>query len=509
MCQDDDDPFGSYGLHPITLQDKPAFDEFFSFCHTRLSDYTFANTFIWRQSIHLHWKILQGCLCVFANGDGGLTMLFPPLGIADRAGALRQALEICESYNANAHLTDWTRVEYVSEDLLEELKGSFTAEPMSGDYIYATARMADLAGSDLASKRQARNRFERRYHAATEPFGAKHLPQCLELLALWQEQRGQQEPARSIIQIKQCKETAAAADALEHAAALGLEGMVLHADGKLIGFTLGEMLNANTCSIVIEKTDRNYVGSAQYIFNEFCRKNWSHTTWCNVGDDWEVPSLAWTKQSYRPAMRVPKWVLRPVPVVSLAVLPVTTQQPPAAQAQPQTTLAGPADLDEILALEHKCFTQDVAMSRRQIRYLLSSPNTSVHILRQEGHVVAAALMLKRRGPAGLTGRLYSMAVDSSCRGKGIGRMLLNSCLDVMKRMGATGINLEVDISNTAAINLYASSGFVTTRRLCDYYAPGKDAWKMHLDLHKPPAKLPFSEYAGYAERSSDLKSRAK
>jgi hypothetical protein len=88
--------------------------------------------------------------------------------------------------------------------------------------------------------------------------------------------------------------------------------MVLYADDKLVGFTLGEKIGPSTCSILIEKTDRQYVGSAQYIFSEFCRQYWSDTTTCNVGDDWELPSLAWTKQSYRPIGRLEKWVIYPV-----------------------------------------------------------------------------------------------------------------------------------------------------------------------------------------------------
>jgi hypothetical protein len=81
----------------------------------------------------------------------------------------------------------------------------------------------------------------------------------------------------------------------------------LYAGDQLVGFTFGEMLGPDTCSILIEKTDRNFKGSAQYIFSEFCRQYWQHTHWCNVGDDWDVPSLAWTKASYDPAFRLPKW----------------------------------------------------------------------------------------------------------------------------------------------------------------------------------------------------------
>ena len=311
MDTDDADPFGSCGLLPLGLQDKPLFDQFFGACSTRLSDYTFANTFIWRDSIHLHWQLFSGCLCVFANGDGGLTMLFPPIGQGDLRAALRRCLDICESYNARAGLEHWTRIEYISDELRAKFPGDFIHEPMSGDYVYLTRRLIDLAGGDLSSKRQARNRFARRYPARTELFESRHLPQCLELLEIWRQQ-AQQGPSRRLnADFKRAKEVAATADAMKYFQPLGLKGMVLYAGDELVGFTLGEMLSPDTCSILVEKTHRDYAGSAQYIFSEFCRQCWSGTTYCNVGDDWDLPSLAWTKQSYRPVMRVPKWVLRP------------------------------------------------------------------------------------------------------------------------------------------------------------------------------------------------------
>ena len=330
---DDDDPSGSYGLHPIQIEDKPVFDRYLSCCGTRLSDYTFANTFIWREPIHLRWAVIGDCLCVFANGDGGLTLLFPPMGGGDLAHSLARCLEICDDYNAANRFEGWTRIEYVSRQMLDRLAPSpaeglspgrgFDVRPMSGDYVYLTERMTDLAGGDLASKRQARNRFARRYQARTEPFRPRHVEQCLALLSLWNQQveraavldtatPGQAGQALSSASTKRSKDVQAAREAMIHCDALGLKGMVLYAGDKTVGFTMGEMLDESTCSIIIEKTDRQFAGSAQYIFSEFCRQFWAHARWCNVGDDWDVASLAWTKESYRPAMRLEKFILRPV-----------------------------------------------------------------------------------------------------------------------------------------------------------------------------------------------------
>ena len=309
----EEDPFSSYGLQTIDLDHKEVFDSYFAACESRLSDYSFANTFIWRDSIHLRWRILHNCLCVFANGDG-LSMLFPPLGKGNTQTALRESLDICSRYNRSTGFTDVPRVEYVSREILHRMPPNFSAMEMSGDYVYATQRMIDLDGGDLASKRQARNRFARRYTARTEPFDHSHVEPCLRLLHAWAQQHEEADCASvsPAVRVKRAKEAAATTEAIIHADELGLKGMVLYANEQIVGFTFGHMLDNSTCSIVIEKADRNFAGAAQYIFSEFCRQYWANTQWCNVGDDWEVPSLAWTKQSYRPAHRLPKWILQPL-----------------------------------------------------------------------------------------------------------------------------------------------------------------------------------------------------
>ena len=490
----DDDPFDPYGLVRMRLDDKPAFDEHFRACEPRLSDYTFANTFIWRESIHLRWARVHGCLCVFANGDEGLTLLFPPLGEGDPAAAAREALAICRQYHADHHLTLEPRIEYVSDTLRAQLGPGFQAVPMSSDYVYATHRMIDLAGGDLASKRHARNKFARLYQPRTEPLGPHHVEACAALMHVWRRQYDADAEAEVAVSVKRCKEVLATYDALQHADALGLRGMVLYAGDRIVGFTLGEHLDRDTCSILIEKTDREYAGSAQYIFSEFCRQYWADTRWCNVGDDWEVPSLAWTKQSYRPSHRLAKWVVRqeapvlvPVPVGVGAAMPggglPSEPGTDGFEAEPyEVDRAQPTDLDRLHALDAQCFAKEIAFTRRQWRRLLHSPNASTHVVRYGGEIVADAILLRRRTRSGAVGRLYSLAVTEPHRGKGFGKVLLANCLDTARAEGLSAVYLEVETPNAPAIGLYQAFGFTPLRRLPDYYGPGRDGCKMVLRL---------------------------
>jgi len=507
---DDSDPLDMLGLCRIEPMHKALFDRCFSFTRPQLSDYTFANTFIWADCIHLRWKLLHDCLCVFANGEGGLSLLFPPTGPGDFRAALGEAMEICRAFNALTGVTEPPRVEYVNEDALNRFASGGRVETMSGDYVYATQRIIDLEGGDLSSKRRCRKQFMREYTHRVEDYSPQRdLEACLGLLELWHVQSEECSPSSVLtsVQIKRTKEVAATVNALTHAAALGLRGMVLYADEKLVGFTLGEqMLDGQTCSILIEKTDRAYRGSANYIFSEFCARYWRETAWCNAGDDWEVPSLGWTKQSYRPAFRLNKWVVWPAEPVAMAGF-----SPAAPAAEPvecpaacllaasvpawDIGLAEAGDLNALVALEDHCFGQKELFNRRQLRYLLRCPRATTFAIRRDGQIVAAAILLRRRTAHGVTARVYSMAVHPDCRRQGYGTMLLDRCLETLRAEGVASVCLEVAEENIPAIRLYESMGFTPGKRLTDYYGPGEHAMKMRLTVNRLTAAAATVEQA--------------
>lgn len=317
----DDDPFPWAGLQPVRLTDQATIEPFFGCLNQPLSDYTFSQLYTWRNSLRILWQIVRGHLCIFANGSGDLTLLLPPIGDGNGDAALAETCEIMDGYNADHGVADHGRIEYASEELLARFDcRKLDVAPMGADYVYDVRRMIDLAGGDLASKRQARNRFMRNYEHRVEAYHpGRHLPDCLSLLEQWKTRQDQQHTGeKSISGIKREKEMLAAELTLQYADTLGLRGLVVYvkdpADGVWAarGFTFGEELGRDQSSIVVEKTDLAIKGLAQFIFSEFCRIYWSERPWVNVGDDWGLPTLAWTKNSYRPVRLLRKYVLRPM-----------------------------------------------------------------------------------------------------------------------------------------------------------------------------------------------------
>lgn len=513
----DDDPFSGWGLRPVELADRALLNAYFATLAEPLSDYTFSQLYTWRNSLRIIWKELSGHLCIFANGTGDLTLLLPPIGDGGSDKALAEAFELMDDYNTAHGVPGRSRVEYASEELLTRFdQQNLRVEPMGADYVYDVNRMIDLAGGDLASKRQAKNRFLRNYTHRVEEYRAeRHLGDCLALLETWkvhQDANHLEEPNAN--SIKRSKESIATALCLQTAEQLGLRGMVVYVkegspslnpesrtlnpseDGfRLCGFTFGEQLGRTQSSITIEKTELQIKGLAQFIFSEFCARFWPHRPLVNVGDDWGLPSLNWTKMSYRPVKLLNKFVLRREPVIMVNLpsmspamaepshrmqLDLNRQEIDSMNSRTTIRAASKADLDAAVELERESFHAHL-LSRRQLQYLQRRETAIFLVGEQDGQIVGDGIALIRQHRKTRSGRIYSLVVRAESRGQKIGQKLLRAMIEALAGRGVERIYLEVELSNSAAVRLYEQSGFRTIADLPDYYGRGKPGLHMMYD----------------------------
>ena len=526
----DDDPLLGLGLKPVTLADQALFNARLTALSEPLSDYTFSQIYTWGNSLRICWKEICGHLCVFANGTGDLTLFMPPIGEGDANAALAGAFDVMNAYNSTHGVPHESRAEYVSEEFLRRIDTSgLVVRPMAQDYLYDSARMIDLAGGDLASKRQLKNRFMRNYEYRVEPYDrAAHLDGCLELLQLWKDiQDANHASDRALNAIKRMKESRACELALESAAELGMKGLCVYVrnkpgsdyalpqyeDWSLRGFTLGQTIGRDQSCIAIEKTDLNVKGLAQFIFSEFCRTFWADRPYVNVGDDWGLETLAWTKMSYRPVKLLQKYELRLAQPVAVQIpaaepqieqldAPVLAQatasaadvlstrtslpMPTPSASRPGELVVRPArkgDLDSAVELEQTCFSA-YCLSKRQLQYLQNRPSAVFLVAEDAGRIVGEGICLVRKHKKSVSGRIYSLAVNSDYRGRKLGQKLLQSMIDGLSSRGVKRIYLEVEEANTSAIRLYERHGFTTVERLADYYGEGKPG--LHM-LYEVPA----------------------
>lgn len=77
-----------------------------------------------------------------------------------------------------------------------------------------------------------------------------------------------------------------------------------------------------------------------------------------------------------------------------------------------------------------------------------------------GGQVVGTVALKHHGDGDY--ELTKMAVTASCQGAGIGRKLLQACLEKYRKIGGQRLFLESHSSLKAALRLYESAGFLHT-----------------------------------------------
>ena len=132
-------------------------------------------------------------------------------------------------------------------------------------------------------------------------------------------------------------------------------------------------------------------------------------------------------------------------------------------------------LEQLLKLEQQCFATD-RLSRRSMRRFLSSDQSVFLVALLDDTCVGYVLILFHRGTR--LARLYSIAVDPEWQGQGIARKLINAGETEAQRRGALHFRLEVGRTNTHAIKLYRSLGFIEFGLLPDYYDDHTDALRM-------------------------------
>ena len=90
---------------------------------------------------------------------------------------------------------------------------------------------------------------------------------------------------------------------------------------------------------------------------------------------------------------------------------------------------------------------------------------SARVGERDFRIVAYGVLMFAPGEA----QVLNLSVVPDARRQGLGRMLLRLFVDDARNFNAEQIFLEVRTSNTPAIGLYESEGFVPVARRIDYY----------------------------------------
>ena len=292
----------------VTLCDKPWVDEIVRAENSRSADYNFGNIYIWDK----YYRQLI-CRC----GDRMLTKLRyegkPAFVFPIGSGPLRPAVEALREFAAFKGYPLVIRgITPKHRELLEaEYPGQFTfdLEEKNCDYIYLAERLSTYSGKALHGKKNHCNRFEAENDWAWLPLTRELIPGCLDMLDVWTEENTE----------RLDKSVSHEHDAIIRAFAaferLELEGGVLTAGGKIVGFSLGEMCSADTFAVHFEKAEINMNGAYPMVCRELTRMLMARhpgLVYINREDDMGLEPLRRSKQSYKPEYLLEKYIARAV-----------------------------------------------------------------------------------------------------------------------------------------------------------------------------------------------------
>ncbi|CAM3543413.1 DUF2156 domain-containing protein [Arcobacter aquimarinus] len=316
----------NYTLKHFDLKAKESMNEYLKLINVDVSDYTFAGNYIWLSTATGFYTIVNDTFCLFILNSGELSMLLPPIGKKENTyEAMLRCFEIMNSHNSNRN---YSKIEYVHEELLEgfvdyleegtlvyEMLKDFIIEKKLVDYIYKTEDLIDLKGDSYKSKRNEINRFRKVYpnYRLEILDKEKHSKEVLALFNKWVKDRTTYMPKEEVEIFLDgiYFERFAIKKLINDYDKLDIIGLVIYIDDEIKGFTVGEKINENTASVIIEKTDFEVLGCAQFIFREFTKilKDKYNIEYINVGDDMGFENLKKVKMSYRPKKLVPKYTI--------------------------------------------------------------------------------------------------------------------------------------------------------------------------------------------------------
>lgn len=141
-----------------------------------------------------------------------------------------------------------------------------------------------------------------------------------------------------------------------------------------------------------------------------------------------------------------------------------------------------SDLPQLLTLEETCFQTD-RLSRRSFLHWFKTGRRLFLVAERNEELLGYGLVVLYKGTR--LARLYSIAVRTDVRRKGIGRAMLEHLEDLASAKGRLAMRLEVSRLNRPAIALYESTDYRIFGLYHDYYENHSDALRMQKRIRFP------------------------
>ncbi len=277
----------------IGLEDRDCLADFIARYPSEACEINLGNILIWRQLDHSKFTIINGNLCILCEPPSEPAYFLQPLG----ENKIPETIAACLNFAPRlSRIPESFAARYCSELKCEP-------DPNNFDYVYLAEDLIHLRGKRYDGKRNRIRKFERSQSYRYMKLAEDHLDGCRRLFGKWLEKKASNDGAfpmtwRHVIE-----------EALAYFKEISLRGGVIEIEGRIVAFSIGEELTADTAVIHIEIVDPDYEGLPQLMNREFIKNEWTEYCFINREQDLGNPGLRRAKMSYHPHHLVKKYNL--------------------------------------------------------------------------------------------------------------------------------------------------------------------------------------------------------
>lgn len=282
----------------ITIKDKSWIYPLLQTANLPGCQHSFGNLFAWAYSSRTQVAEVGGYLAIRVRLKDGEYAYAYPAGSGDIKPVIEALIKDAED---RGHRFIFVGLSPENQKTVESLfPGKFSWQETRNDfdYVYRLDKMVSLSGRKLHSKRNHINTFKKQYTAwGFEIITKDNIKECYEMNEAWCKEQG------CLKEASLRNEYCATQRFFRYFSDLGLDGGLIRLNGKVIAYTMGEVLNSDTYVIHIEKAFRDIQGAYPMINREFAawvKDKYPHLVYVNREEDTGDEGLRKAKLSYRP-----------------------------------------------------------------------------------------------------------------------------------------------------------------------------------------------------------------
>lgn len=290
----------------ISINDKALFDSYLQPHNPQVSELTFTNLFMWRNYYKFRYAQAGNCLCIIAVPAKDTPYAFLPIGKRNIEELSEAVAQLKEYFHAKGWQLQFRKVTEEQLALFDGMIDPGTPAVMdrdNSDYLYSAQDLIHLKGKKFDGKRNHINKFKKNHAFEYVSLSPEQIGECVRIMEEWCKDKN------CDCQEGDYCERYANMELLNHFRELGCRGALIRVDGRFEAFTVGEMLNADTVVVHIEKANSKIEGLYPLINQQFCENEWQQAMYINREQDLGMEGLRKAKLSYNPVRLVDKYTV--------------------------------------------------------------------------------------------------------------------------------------------------------------------------------------------------------